>query len=83
MPVERRAPGAAQDSLHGPATARKSTRRAPSLRHPPTDHRRARSPLWNGSAVHNHLAVMSWRHIYGPSRVSWCGMGTSLPDLPN
>src|SRR5674476_892504 len=30
----------------------------------PTDHHRARSPLWNGSAVPNHLAVMSWRHIY-------------------
>ncbi len=32
MPVERRAPGAAQDSLHGPATTRESTRRAPSHR---------------------------------------------------
>ena len=30
----------------------------------PADHRRDRSPLWNVSAVPNHLAVMRWLHIY-------------------
>jgi hypothetical protein len=30
----------------------------------PADHRRDRSPLWNASAVPNHLAVMRWLHIY-------------------
>src|ERR1035437_685791 len=59
---------------HTPSQANGSTRASTSrpsrgvpvthLATPPTDHRRARRALWNGSAGPNHLAVMSWRHIY-------------------